>query len=169
MSEPRRQTCRWRFQWKMSHHQASVRISLICQVSSSVVHIIKMGDDDKRSERLGSNNPAMTIPANSELPVSFNKKPLTQTPRPGPAPEPFGAANNSTTTTSSDETRHAPEQHITVSNPTGDVEVIDEHTAPATVDSKYDHGWRRVVRNFSPCKQLSLGANSCRLYPTFES
>lgn len=109
-------------------------------------------DDEKELEFIGSNNPAMTIPASSGVGDNhhgpYNR---SRTQRPGPAQEHFGPSN-STTSTGSDNTQHGSDRCISISNPTGDVKLVDEHGPSATnpIDSKYEQGWRRVVRNFSP-------------------
>lgn len=116
-----------------------------------------MEDDEKELEAVGANNPAVTVPASSEIPRTYSHSHNhvahadSKAQRSGPAQEMFETTNSSTST-SSDITCQEREDRITVSNPTGDVEVIDERAAAADghVDSKYEHGWRRVVRNFSP-------------------
>ncbi|CAN8103919.1 unnamed protein product [Discula destructiva] len=64
------------------------------------------------------------------------------------AQEPFNPTKNATSTTMNKDF----EKYVTVLNSTGDAETVHEHafTAPSHIDSKHDHGWRRIVRNFSP-------------------
>lgn len=119
------------------------------------------GDMEEDIERMASNNPAMTVPASSavsryshassdtynrvhsqRLPSKSRQQQLDQ----------LGKDSSSSTSshkaTCSDDAR----RHIAVSNPTGDAEVIDERSGASNDQdvSKYDRGWRRVVRNFSP-------------------
>lgn len=107
-------------------------------------------------ERMASNNPAMTMPASSaisrhnDLETTLSNRAPSQravsakqgTGQPGPRTDSSG-------TTSGDEPDG---RFLTLSNPTGDVEVVDDRSIADQVEamSKYDRGWRRVVRNFSP-------------------
>lgn len=111
--------------------------------------------DDAELERMASNTPAMTIPASTAIPrhseinTTFSNRAQSQ--RLFPTKQPLGQPG---TRTGSSGTTNDDKQHkdITLSNPTGEVKVIDHRSIDdqAKAVSKYDRGWRRVVRNFSP-------------------
>ncbi|KAJ4394361.1 Plasma membrane sulfite pump involved in sulfite metabolism [Gnomoniopsis smithogilvyi] len=114
-----------------------------------------MEDDDRKLEAIGADNPAVTVPASSGLPLNYDAHHRSQTRQAGPAPGPAQdhfETSNSATSTSSNNTCQEHKERLTVSNPTGDVGVVEQHGASTNsdIDSKYEHGWRRVVRNFSP-------------------
>ncbi|KAJ4414752.1 Plasma membrane sulfite pump involved in sulfite metabolism [Gnomoniopsis sp. IMI 355080] len=113
-----------------------------------------MEDDDKELEAISADNPALTIPACSGLPRTHDRQGGTQSKQPGPAQEDHqhSKTTNSATSTCSDSTYYGLEGHVTVPDTTADVDIVDEAGAPTNtcIDSKYEHGWRRVVRNFSP-------------------
>lgn len=117
------------------------------------------GEEDK--ERMASNNPSMTVPASSAISryshASSDLSNRAQSQRLPPMAKQLDQPGiNSSSSTSSDKTNKGDDagtgRHITLSNPAGSAEVVDERS-DSTKDqdvSKYDHGWRRVVRNFSP-------------------
>lgn len=74
-------------------------------------------------ERIASNNPAMTVPASSTMSWNTRQRPTTAT------------------------SRVAGGEQIN-SDPAGDMAIVKEEDSQDL--SKYDKGWRRVVRNFSP-------------------
>ncbi|OAP64299.1 hypothetical protein AYL99_00271 [Fonsecaea erecta] len=109
-------------------------------------------DDDARMQRMASNNPAMTLPASQKI----SRPDLNQ------------LRSRSSTT-------HTPKKHKHRSDPSGDSESITSSmsnmptssTPPnddARLPSKYDVGWRRVVRNFSPSWfSVTMGTGICSL------
>ncbi|KAJ9664158.1 Plasma membrane sulfite pump involved in sulfite metabolism [Neophaeococcomyces mojaviensis] len=82
--------------------------------------------DDQQLERLASNNPAMTMPANVRLPEAADCSTSVQD-------DSLGSAGGTKI----------------LSDPAGDITKVRSATS-FRPKSKYDVGWRRVVRNFSP-------------------
>ncbi|OCL13951.1 hypothetical protein AOQ84DRAFT_351743 [Glonium stellatum] len=74
--------------------------------------------DEHKLERLASDNPAMTMPANQTVSREKLQRQVSKN------------------------------QPIKSSNPSGDQEIVIEKSPQQL--TKYDVGWRRVVRNFSP-------------------
>lgn len=89
--------------------------------------------DDAELERLATNNPAMTIPASESLELSRR---LTRKQTKKDKSPPKQQQNGETTFTTSD--------------PAGDIEEVQTKDSNHPDLSKYDKGWRRIVRNFSP-------------------
>lgn len=115
---------------------------------------------DTELERMASNNPAMTAPASSGI-SKYNNGPnkvysRSQGQRAGALPAQHkSGARPSTDSSESDKNianDNASSKRVTVSDPTGEVAGVDELPGSAEnhLASKYDQGWRRVVRNFSP-------------------
>ncbi|OAL38918.1 hypothetical protein AYO20_01669 [Fonsecaea nubica] len=104
-------------------------------------------DEDARIERMASNNPAMTIPTSQLVSrPDFNRlrsrssNTQTQTPKTMRRSDPSGDAESITTVSKS------------------------MSTSPEAPPSKYDVGWRRVVRNFSPSWfSVTMGTGICSL------
>ncbi|KIW86800.1 uncharacterized protein Z519_12586 [Cladophialophora bantiana CBS 173.52] len=107
--------------------------------------MVDPGDEDARMERIASNNPAMTIPASQMVSrPDFNRL---------------------RSRSSTQQTRRP----VRRSDPSGDTEsitTISKSTSPEAIlpPSKYDVGWRRVVRNFSPSWfSVTMGTGICSL------
>jgi len=85
--------------------------------------------DDDQLERLASNNPAMTMPASSALPLTMSRSRRQRS----------GTEDRPPVDDSS-------EDHI--SDPALNITTTSSNSYQP--ESKYDKGWRRIVRNFSP-------------------
>ncbi|KAI1620624.1 voltage-dependent anion channel-domain-containing protein [Exophiala viscosa] len=79
-------------------------------------------EDDREMQRLASNNPAMTMPASHTISRGD-----------------FDRLRSRSST-----------RVVSASNPAGAEETFIEKPSSPAATSKYEHGWRRVVRNFSP-------------------
>jgi len=81
-------------------------------------------DDEREMERIASNNPAMTMPASKILSSREMDRLRSRS--------------------------HSQTKVLSSSDPSGGSETFIKAPTPEPTPSKYDVGWRRVVRNFSP-------------------
>ncbi len=81
-------------------------------------------DDEREMERIASNNPAMTMPASQILSSREMDRLRSRS--------------------------HSQTKVLSSSDPSGGSETFIKAPTPEPTPSKYDVGWRRVVRNFSP-------------------
>ena len=111
-------------------------------------------DNDAMMQRMASNNPAMTAPVGTQI-ASRSDMPASRLRR--------------------SSTHHSLAKRMTSSDPAGDglspiTTSTSEESRPSSADnglpskSKYDVGWRRVVRNFSPSWfSVTMGTGICSL------
>lgn len=95
---------------------------------------------DEHSYQRAMNNPAMTVPASSQLsPTTTRRTGLSRQP-----------TARSLTSRISDTSAETTTDKLSGPDPDNNVTVHAEDPDNAASKSKYDRGWRRIVRNFSP-------------------
>ncbi|EXJ83572.1 hypothetical protein A1O1_07195 [Capronia coronata CBS 617.96] len=110
-------------------------------------------EDERELQRLASNNPAMTVPASQTISRSELDRLRSRASKTFTASDPSGG----TETFVQDPAASSPASPTTETNgapmpaPVHEIEIDSHgHVQVQAQLSKYDVGWRRVVRNFSP-------------------